>query len=88
MIFMKYVIACMLSLSFLLKAGATEIKSVGGPPNKCGWNSGNQDNRPRGYTLRSSVDNRRNYKRYDQARETRTVTEDFMYNNGFIPNEY
>ena len=87
---MKYIIAGLLSLSFLVKAGATEIKSIGGPPDKCGWKSQNknQSNRPREERLRSFQDNRRNYKWYDHARESKTIDKDYKYNGGFPGNEY
>jgi hypothetical protein len=85
---MKYIIAGLLSLSFLVKAGATEIKSIGGPPDKCGWHSNRQGNRPREMRLRSFGDNRRNYKLYDNARESKTIEKDYVYNGGFHGNGY
>jgi hypothetical protein len=86
--FMKYIIVCLLSLSFLATAGATGSKSIGGPPDKCGWHSQNQNYRPREERLRTFQDNRRNYKWYDHARESRTIAKDYNYNGGFRPNEY
>jgi hypothetical protein len=84
---MKYIIACLLSISFLAKAGATELRKDDGP-DKCGWHSKDQGNRPREDRMRTFQDNRRNYKWYDNARESNTITNDYYYNGGFRANEY
>jgi hypothetical protein len=85
---MKYIIVCLLSISFFATAGAREVKGSGGPPDKCGWHSKVQSDRPREERLRSFQDNRRNYKWYDNARESNTITKDYYYNGGFRANEY
>jgi len=87
---MKYIIAFLLSLGIFANAGATEIKSVGGPDGQCSCpvNKDDQNARPRKYQLKSFQDNRRNYKMYDNARKSQTINGDQCFNGGFRGNGY
>jgi hypothetical protein len=86
---MKYIIVCLLSLSLLSNVGAAEVLKNGDPEScGCPLNKNDQSARPRKYKLRSFQDNRRNYKWYDNARRSESISGDQCFNGGFQPNEY
>jgi hypothetical protein len=84
---MRYIIAGLLSFMFFLKVEAKEMRETGSHPDKC-VRSQKQNERPLEYRLRSFQNNRRNYKWYDNARESYTVSKDYMYNGWFRADEY